>query len=74
MNDNKKSGEPVEEERWTEIDREIEEFERQTERNEAERWARIEKKEKAATVKSALSLAFSIIALLIILAKRLLLQ
>ena len=74
MNDNKKPGEPVEEERWAEIDREIEEFERQTERNEAERWARIEKKEKAATVKSALSLAFSIIALLIILAKRLLLQ
>lgn len=74
MNDNKKPGEPVEEEDWAEIDREIEEFERQTERNEAERWARIEKKEKAATVKSVLSLAFSIIALLIILAKRLLLQ
>lgn len=74
MDNNKKPSEPVEEERWAEIDREIEELERQTERNEAERWARIEKKEKAATVNSALSLAFSIIALLIILAKRLLLQ
>lgn len=74
MDNNKKPSKPVEEERWTEIDREIEELERQTERNEAERWARIEKKEKAATVNSALSLAFSIIALLIILAKRLLLQ
>lgn len=74
MDNNKKPSEPVEEERRAEIDREIEELERQTERNEAERWARIEKKEKAATVKSALSLAFSIIALLIILAKRLLLQ
>lgn len=70
MNDNKKPSEPMKAGRWAEI----EEFERQTERDEAERWARIEKKEKAAMVKSALSLAFSIIALLIILAKRLLLQ
>ena len=72
MTDNKKPIAPMEEERRAELESEIEEFERQTERNEAERWARIEK--KAATVKSALSLAFSIIALLIILAKRLLLQ
>lgn len=70
MDNDKKPSEPLEPERWAEI----EEFERQTERDEAERWARIEKKEKAAIVKSALSLAFSIIALLIILAKRLLLQ
>lgn len=69
MNDNKKPGEPVEEERWAEIDREIEEFERQTERNEAERWARIEKKERAADILSTLSLVFSIIVLLITLAK-----
>ncbi len=74
MTDNKKPIAPMEEERRAELESEIEEFERQTERSEAERWARIEKKEKAATVKSALSLAFSIIALLIILAKRLLLQ
>lgn len=74
MNDNKKPSAPMEEERRAELESEIEEFERQTERNEAERWARIEKKEKAATVNSALSLVFSIIALLIILAKRLLLQ
>lgn len=69
MTDNKKPGEPVEEERWAEIDREIEEFERQTERNEAERWARIEKKERAADILSTLSLVFSIIVLLITLAK-----
>lgn len=69
MNDNKKPGEPVEEERWSEIDREIEEFERQTERNEAEHWARIEKKERAADILSTLSLVFSIIVLLITLAK-----
>lgn len=52
-----------------ELDREIEEFERQTERNEAERWARIEKKERAADILSTLSLVFSIIVLLITLAK-----
>ena len=69
MNDNKKPGEPVEEEGWAEIDREIEELERQTERNEAERWARIEKKERAVDILSALSLVFSIIVLLITLAK-----
>lgn len=69
MNDNKKPGEPVEEERWAEIDCEIEEFERQTKRNEAERWARIEKKERAADILSTLSLVFSIIVLLITLAK-----
>ena len=56
MTDNKKPIAPMEEERRAELESEIEEFERQTERNEAERWARIEKKEKAATVKSALSL------------------
>lgn len=69
MENNKKSGESVEEERWTEIDREIEEFERQMERDEAERWARIEKKERAADILSTLSLVFSIIVLLITLAK-----
>lgn len=74
MDNNKKPCGPREPERWAEIDRKIEALERKTERDEAERWARIEKKEKAAMVKSALSLAFSAIALLIILAKRLLLQ
>lgn len=74
MTDNKKPSAPMEEERRAELESEIEEFERQTERNEAERWARIEKKERAADILSTLSLAFSIIALLIILAKRLLLQ
>lgn len=69
MTDNKKPSEPAEEERWAEIDREIEEFERQAERNEAERWARIEKKERAADILSTLSLVFSIIVLLITLAK-----
>lgn len=69
MDNNKKPSEPVEEERWAEIDREIEELERQTERNEAERWARIEKKERAADILSTLSLVFSIIVLLITLAK-----
>lgn len=71
MTDNKKPSEPVEEERWAEIDREIEEFERQAERTEAEaeRWARIEKKERAADILSTLSLVFSIIVLLIALAK-----
>lgn len=65
MTDNKKPSAPMEEERWAEI----EEFERQTERNEAERWARIEKKERAADILSTLSLVFSIIVLLITLAK-----
>lgn len=69
MTDNKKPSEPAEEGRWAEIDREIEEFERQAERNEAERWARIEKKERAADILSTLSLVFSIIVLLITLAK-----
>lgn len=69
MTDNKKPSEPVEEEGWAEIDREIEELERQTERNEAEHWARIEKKERAADILSTLSLVFSIIVLLITLAK-----
>lgn len=71
MTDNKKPSEPVEEERCAEIDREIEEFERQAERTEAEaeRWARIEKKERAADILSTLSLVFSIIVLLIALAK-----
>lgn len=69
MENNKNPSEPVEEERWAEIDREIEEFERQAERNEAERWARIEKKERAADILSTLSLVFSIIVLLITLAK-----
>lgn len=56
-------------EEWEQLDREIEEFERQTERNEAERWARIEKKERDADILSTLSLVFSIIVLLITLAK-----
>ena len=69
MDNNKKPSEPSAAERWAEIDRETEEFERQTERNEAERWARIEKKERAADILSTLSLVFSIIVLLINLAK-----
>nr|DAL35188.1 MAG TPA_asm: hypothetical protein [Caudoviricetes sp.] len=69
MTDNKKPSEPVEEERRAELESEIEELERQTERNEAERWARIEKKERAADILSTLSLVFSIIVLLITLAK-----
>lgn len=74
MTDNKKPIAPMEEERRAELESEIEEFERQTERNEAERWARIEKSERNADIMSYLSLALSIIALLITLAKRLLLQ
>lgn len=69
MDNNKKPCGPREPERWAEIDREIEEFERQTESDEAERWARIEKKERAADILSTLSLVFSIIVLLITLAK-----
>ncbi len=69
MTDNKKPSVPLPQVRWAEIDREIEEFERQAERNEAERWARIEKKERAADILSTLSLVFSIIVLLITLAK-----
>lgn len=42
-----------------------------SEPSEAERWARIERSERNADIMSYLSLAFSIIALLIILAKRL---
>ena len=74
MDNNKKPSKPAEEERRAELESEIEEFERQTERNEAERWARIEKSERNADIMSYLSLAFSIIALMITLAKRLLLQ
>ena len=44
MTDNKKPIAPMEEERRAELESEIEEFERQTERNEAERWARKERK------------------------------
>lgn len=50
---------------------EWEQFDREKEAEEAERWARIEKAERNADIMSYLSLAFSIIALLIILAKRL---
>ena len=67
MNDNKKPSEPVEEEHWVKS----EELDRKIEEEEAERWACIEKSERNADIMSYLSLAFSIIALLITLAKRL---
>ena len=50
MTDNKKPIAPMEEERRAELESEIEEFERQTERSEAERWARIEKKGQVCAV------------------------
>lgn len=62
MDNNKKPSEPVEE------------FHCKEEAEEAERWARIERAERNADIMSYLSLAFSIIALLITLAKRLPLQ
>ncbi len=65
-------------EEWEQLDRETEELDRETEEldrkmkeEEAERWARIERSERNADIMSYLSLAFSIIALLITLAKRL---
>ena len=64
MDNNKKPSEPPEAERWAkseDLDRKIE----------AERWVRIEKSERNADIMSYFSLAFSIIALLITLAKRL---
>lgn len=65
MDSNKKPSEPVEEERWAEV----EELDCKMEEEEAEHWARIERIERNADLMSYLSLAFSIIALLIILAK-----
>ena len=53
------------------LDRETEELDRKMKEEEAERWARIERAERNADIMSYLSLAFSIIALLITLAKRL---
>lgn len=67
MDNNKKPSEPLEPERRTEF----EELDRKKEAEETERWARIERAERNADIMSYLSLAFSIIALLIILAKRL---
>ena len=67
MDNNKKPSEPVEEERWAKF----EELDHKKEAEEAERWARIEKAERNADIMSYLSLAFSIVALLIILAKQL---
>ena len=60
-------------EEWEQLDRETEELDRKM-KEEEERWARIERSEKNADIMSYLSLLFSIIALLIILAKRLGLQ
>lgn len=65
MTNSKKPSEPVEEERWAEV----EELDRKMEEEEAEHWARIERIERNADLMSYLSLAFSIIALLIILVK-----
>ena len=56
VNDKKKPSEPVEEERWAEV----EELDRKMEEEEAERWARIERAERNADVMSYLSLLFSI--------------
>ena len=53
------------------LDRETEELDRKMKEEEAERWARIERSERNADIMSYLSLAFSTIALLITLAKRL---
>ena len=58
-------------EEWEQLDRETEELDRKMKEEEAERWARIERSERNADIMSYLSLAFSIIALLITLAKRL---
>ncbi len=58
-------------EEWEQLDRETEDLDRKMKEEEAERWARIERSERNADIMSYLSLAFSIIALLITLAKRL---
>lgn len=70
MDNNKKPSEPVEEERWAKFEK----FDRKMKEEEEKYWARIEKAERNADIMSYLSLAFSIIALLITLAKRLPLQ
>lgn len=62
---------PCTPEEWEQLNREAEELDRKMKEEEAERWARIERAERNADIMSYLSLAFSIIALLIILAKRL---
>nr|DAK66677.1 MAG TPA: hypothetical protein [Caudoviricetes sp.] len=62
---------PCTPEEWEQLNRETEELDRKMKEEEAERWARIERAERNADIMSYLSLAFSIIALLIILAKRL---
>lgn len=67
MDNNKKPSEPSEAERWAEF----EELDRKKEAEEAERWARIKRAERNTDIMSYLSLAFSIVALLIILAKQL---
>ena len=58
-------------EEWEQLDREAEDLDRKIEEEEAERWTRIERSERNADIMSYLSLTFSIIALLITLAKRL---
>ena len=58
-------------EEWEQLDRETEEPDLKMKEEEAERWARIERSERNAGIMSYLSLSFSIIALLITLAKRL---
>lgn len=70
MDNNKKPSEPVEEE----CRAKFEKFDRKMKEEEEKYWARIEKAERNADIMSYLSLAFSIIALLITLAKRLPLQ
>lgn len=67
MDNNKKPSEPSAAERWAKS----EDLDRKIEEEEAERWVRIEKSERNADIMSYFSLAFSIIALLITLAKRL---
>lgn len=56
---------------WEQLDRETEEPDLKMKEEEAEHWARIERSERNADIMSYLSLSFSIIALLITLAKRL---
>lgn len=70
MDNNKKPSEPSAAERWAKF----EELDRKMKEEEEKYWARIEKAERNADIMSYLSLAFSIIALLITLAKRLPLQ
>lgn len=56
-------------EEWEQFDRETEELDRKMKEEEEKYWARIEKKERDADILSTLSLVFSIIVLLITLAK-----